>query len=200
MKRTITMLLVLAAGAVPAIALAHPGAEAAHGVVAGIAHALSGVDHVVAMLAIGGWTALVARRGRLDLVLVPVAFVALLAAGAALGVGSAAAAAVEPVIALSLLVIGLLLAVRVRLPLAAALALVGGFALFHGAAHGPGLGDAAALIGLVAGTGAMHALGIAVGLFARGRGSHLGPRLAGLGVAAFGIVVGCAPFLAGGVA
>ena len=163
MKRTIPMLAGIAAALLPPIAAAHPAADVAHGVVDGVAHAFAGADHVLAMLAVGGWTALVARRGRLDLVLVPVTFVALLAAGAAL-------------------------------------ALVGGFALFHGAAHGPGLGDAAALVGLVAGTGALHALGIVAGLFARRRGPGIGPRLAGLAVAGVGVAVGVAPWIAGGLA
>jgi urease accessory protein len=197
MTTTQRTILMLSAMLMPAFAFAHAGPAADHGMLAGLVHPFGGADHFAAMLAVGMWTALTARHGRLDLVLPPIGFVALLATGAALGAGGAAASAVEPMIAASLLVFGLLLAWQVRLPMAAALVLVGSFGFFHGAAHGRGLGGAAALVGMVLGTATLHGAGIAFGLLMRHRGARWA-RAAGLALALAGGTLGL--LLAGGAA
>jgi len=98
---------------------------------------------------------------------------------------------VEPMIAASLLVLGLLVATRLRLAAPAAALLVGGFAVFHGIAHGrelAGQADAAAtLAGMLAATVALHAGGIALGWALRHR--IWLPRAAGAAVAAFGVAL-----------
>jgi urease accessory protein len=181
MKRTIAALLL----ALPALAFAHAGPEADHGLLAGLAHPFTGLDHLAAMLAVGFWTALIARRGRLDLVLVPLAFVALLATGAVFTAVGVAVPAVEPLIAASLLCLGLLVGLQVRLPLPAAMALIAAFAFFHGAAHGQELAGGAALVGLALGTGALHLLGMAAALAVRHRG-RAWPRAAGAALGLMG--------------
>ncbi|WP_348752827.1 HupE/UreJ family protein [uncultured Aquincola sp.] len=189
-------LLGLAAAALPLIASAHVGQDGAahHGLLAGLLHPFTGLDHLLAMLAVGTWGALSlpasgAARGGLQRLgaaaRLPLVFAALLLAGALAAAAGLRLPAVEPVIAASLLVLGLLVALRSRLPAAAASALVGGFALFHGAAHGTELGGAAALAGMVAATAVLHAAGLALGFAMRDRAPWLG-RLAGGFTAAVG--------------
>lgn len=166
-------------------ASAHPGALAhAHaGFLAGFVHPLTGPDHLLAMLALGVWSALAVRPAWLA----PAAFVALLAAGALAGFAGLAVPGVEPMIAASLLALGLLLAQRRTLAWPAAAALAGGFAFFHGAAHGAELaGDAplATLAGLLLASACLHLAGMALGR-AAGQARWL-TLLAGSAVGAFG--------------
>lgn len=182
-------LLGLAAAALPLIASAHVGQDGAahHGLLAGLLHPFTGLDHLLAMLAVGTWGALSlpASRSRGEAARLPLVFAALLLAGALAAAAGLRLPAVELVIAASLLVLGLLVALRSRLPAAAASALVGGFALFHGAAHGTELGGAAALAGMAAATAVLHAAGLAMGFALRDRAPWLG-RLAGGFTAAVG--------------
>ena len=168
-------------------AFAHTGADAVshHGFVTGFLHPLTGLDHLAAMLAVGVWSATTTRR----LWRAPLAFAALLFVGAVLAQAGLALPATEPMIAASMLVLGLLLAAQVRLPEVAGAALVGAFALFHGAAHGLELAGSAALVGMVLGTAALHATGIALGLGFR-RLSVWMPRAAGAAVALMGLHMG----------
>jgi len=145
--RRASRLAALLAG-LPTWALAHVGDDHAHpGLLAGLAHPFTGADHLVAMLAVGAWSALVARRARPDLWLVPLGFVVVLVLGALAGAAGVRLPGVEPLIAASLVALGLMVAVQARLPLAAAVALVGAFGLFHGHAHGAELGAGTALVG-----------------------------------------------------
>ena len=184
-------LALLAAAATPLAASAHAGADFGlhHGLMAGFLHPLTGADHLAAMVAVGLWSALSARRAWPDLLWAPLGFAALLLAGAAAGLAGVQLPAVEPMIAASLLVLGLLVATRWHLPGLAAAALVGAFAVFHGIAHGAELagerGAALTLAGMLAATVLLHGLGIAAGWALRHTGVWL-PRVAGLGVALFG--------------
>lgn len=173
--------------ALPLWAAAHVGGDAhAHdGFAGGFLHPFSGVDHLVAMLAVGCWSALLARPGRLDLWVVPLGFVVVLVLGASLGAGGVALPAVEPMISASLVALGLLVARQVRWPTAAAVALVGAFALFHGQAHGGELAGAAALAGMALGSVLLHATGVAAGLLVRRRNPWW-PRVAGAATLLFG--------------
>lgn len=186
-----TFALSIATLATPA--LAHPGADAGlhHGLVAGFMHPLTGLDHLAAMLAVGLWSALLARRSS-ELLTAPLAFVAMLLIGAALGLAGLQLPAVEPMIAASVLVLGLLVLTQKRLPAAAAAALVGVFAAFHGIAHGHELagesGAALTLLGMVAATALLHAAGIGLGHALRQAPRWL-PRLAGGAVALLGLAL-----------
>ncbi|VTU40183.1 HupE / UreJ protein [Variovorax sp. PBS-H4] len=194
--RQVPLLLV---AALPLAAAAHTGADAGlhHGLATGFVHPLTGPDHLAAMVAVGLWSALAARRAWPDLLWAPLGFALMLLAGAVLGLAGVALPAVEPMIGASLLVLGLLVFTQRRLPALAAAALVGLFALFHGVAHGQELasepGAALTLAGMVAATLSLHAAGIAVGWALRG-GHRWMPRVAGTAVALFGIA------LLGGVA
>ncbi|VVD85815.1 urease accessory protein UreJ [Pandoraea morbifera] len=164
----------------------HPGHDAATSFAAGFMHPLSGADHLCAMIVVGLWSSLTARR----VWLAPLAFVAMLAAGGLLGMSHALALpGVEPMIAVSLLVLGLLLATRARLPGWAGAAIVGAFAIFHGFAHGVELPAQASamhyLAGFVLATGVLHGVGIAAGGALRRRSAWL-PRVLGAGVLAYG--------------
>ncbi|QBY52614.1 HupE/UreJ family protein [Cupriavidus oxalaticus] len=176
-------------------ALAHPGHDAATvgaSLWAGLAHPFTGADHLLAMAAVGVWSALVARSAA-DTLRLPLVFVALMLAGAALGLAGMALPAVEPMIAVSLLVVGLLLALRAKLPAWASALLVGGFAVFHGYAHGaelPATAEALPAVlayvgGFAVATMALHLLGIGAGMLLRRHASWLA-RLAGAGVALYG--------------
>ena len=151
----------------------------------GLLHPLNGLDHLAAMLAVGFWSALSARRPWTA----PLAFAAMLLAGALLGMAGVALPAVEPMIAASLLVLGLLVALRTQMPAALAAALVGVFAVFHGVAHGTELAGAAnlwaPLAGMLIATALLHATGLGLGWALR----HTAwvSRMAGASVAVLGV-------------
>jgi urease accessory protein len=177
----------------PALCLAHAGTDAGthHGawaaLAAGFLHPFSGLDHLAAMLALGVWSALTARR----VWLAPLAFAATLGVGAAIGLTGIALSGVEPMIAASLLVLGLLLAGNARLPAFTGAAIAALFALFHGAAHGQELirHDAPfAIAAMVAATALLHSAGIGMGLLLQRRSAWL-PRVAGASVALFGVAL-----------
>jgi len=184
-------LALLAATLLPLAASAHTGVDGGlhHGLVAGFMHPLTGADHLAAMVAVGVWSALSARRAWPDLLWAPLAFAGMLLAGALVGLAGLTLPAVEPMIAASLLVLGLLVATRVHLPAGVAMAVVGLFAVFHGVAHGHELAgehDAAlTLAGMVGATVLLHAAGIALGWALRHANAWL-PRIAGAAVVGLG--------------
>jgi urease accessory protein len=175
----------LAAGS--ASAFAHVGADAGshHGFLTGFTHTLTGLDHLAAMLAVGMWSAVTSKR----MWAAPLSFAALLLVGALAAKAGLVFPAVEPMIAASLLVMGLLLATRQRLPAAAGALLVGGFAMFHGAAHGNELTGLAALAGMVASTLLIHLAGLGLGRAMQNRSAAL-PRWMGSAIALVGLVSG----------
>lgn len=168
------------------------GAHHDTSLMAGLLHPFTGLDHLAAMIAVGLWSALAARRAWPDLLWAPLGFAAMLLTGALLGLQGVQLPAVEPMIAASLLVIGLLVLTRWRVPGIAAASLVGVFAVFHGLAHGYELGgDVNALpvvAGMLAATALIHAVGVAAGWALRHANIWL-PRLAGAGVAVFGLAL-----------
>ncbi|MCJ0764475.1 HupE/UreJ family protein [Variovorax terrae] len=191
-SRSALFALMASVGALPLAALAHTGVDsgAHHGALAGLLHPLTGADHLAAMVAVGLWSALAARRAWPDLLWAPLGFAAMLLGGAALGLAGVDVPAVEPMIAASLLVIGLLVVTRLRVPALAAAAIVGVFAVFHGVAHGQELtGNAQALptlAGMLCATVLLHATGIAAGWVLRHAHAWL-PRAAGAAVALLGL-------------
>ncbi len=181
----------LPATTLPAFAHLDPGEHGSF--MAGLSHPLFGNDHILAMVAVGLWAALLAAStDRRAMWLVPAAFVNTMLAGFAAAMLDLPLPLVEPVILASVVVIGLLAAVALNVPMAAAMALVGFFAFFHGHAHGGEIGDAGALpyaAGFALATALLHAAGVAAGLLA-GRalgGSQLATRLAGAATAIGGI-------------
>ncbi|WP_373795344.1 HupE/UreJ family protein [Neisseria dentiae] len=153
-------LFALIALAAPALASAHPG-HGDSGLLNGLLHPITGLDHILAMLAVGLWAASFSGKARWA---IPAAFVAMMAAGFAFGAGGGEMPMMEQGIAASVLVIGLAAAWVQRIPAAAA-AVVGAFALFHGVAHGAELHGHAAwfAFGFVLSTAALHAAGFLIG-------------------------------------
>lgn len=144
-------------------ALAHTGdGPHSHGFAAGLLHPLGGLDHVLAMVAIGIWSALV---GGARAVVAPVTFVLAMLAGAALGHAGIPLPMVETGIAASVMVLGLLILTRLELPAAAGMALVALFAVFHGHAHGTEASGAIAayMAGFALATAGLHVAGMALG-------------------------------------
>ena len=162
-----TLRLLLAAGTLlaPGLAMAHPGHGAEIGLAAGLAHPWSGIDHVLAMTAVG---LLAARLGGRALWAVPAAFLGVMALGGMVTAAELSLPFVELAIALSVAVFGFTIAARVAPPVLAAMALVGVFAVFHGHAHaGEMPADASALAygaGFLTATALLHGLGIGLGL------------------------------------
>jgi urease accessory protein len=164
-------------------------AHSHHSFFSGFTHPLFGLDHLAAMVAVGLWSALSARRAGPELLWGPVGFASLLLVGAMLGLQGIAIPAVEPMIAASLLATGLLVVSRLRVPGIVAALGVGVFALFHGLAHGYELAgsDSAwqTLAGMLCATVLLHCGGLAAGWALRRRTVWLA-RAAGAGVAALG--------------
>jgi urease accessory protein len=179
-----------------ALALAWPVCAAAHsetastgGLISGLVHPVSGLDHVLAMIAVGLWGA---QLGAPAMWALPVVFPMVMALGGMLGLLGIGLPAVELAIALSAVALGFAVFREARPRLWIAAAIVGFFAIFHGHAHGTELPEGANgllySIGFVAATGLLHALGIALGLVHRWAAGRLAVRAAGALVAVAGAV------------
>lgn len=164
MKTALSILgrLAPAAAAVlmPSLAFAHSGGFHVHGFLSGLEHPLAGIDHLLAMMAVG---VIAARTGGRAIVLVPSCFVAAMIAGALLGIAGIGLPSLESGIALSLVVFGAMMALARPLPLAVAALLIALFGLFHGNAHGLEIPETASgiayALGFVVATSALHATG-----------------------------------------
>lgn len=150
---------------VAAPASAHGESSVTGGFLSGFAHPLNGLDHLLAMVAVGLWGAFL---GRPLVYVLPVIFPSVMAVGGILGMMGVAAPPVELGIALSVLLLGGLIAAAQPLPIPAASMIVGLFAIFHGFAHGQELPATADPVGYSAGfvlsTGLLHVTGIGLGL------------------------------------
>ncbi|MCP5516827.1 MAG: HupE/UreJ family protein [Verrucomicrobiales bacterium] len=170
----------------PFAAHAHVEGDMAGGLVAGLWHPVSGLDHVLAMVAVGLWGA---QLGKPAVWSLPVAFPLVMAIGAFLGLVGMGLPGVEIGIAASALVLGAMVLTEARPPLWLATTIVGAFAIFHGHAHGTELPeDASGLlysIGFVTATGCLHGCGIALGLVHRWPAGRVLLRVAG-GLVALG--------------
>jgi len=156
---------VLAITLMPAAAYAHVGAGATSGLAHGFWHPIGGLDHVLAMVAVGLFAAQLGGRA---LWAVPLAFVSVMAVGGLVGIAGVEIPYVEIGIALSIVVLGLTLALRWQTSVAMAMALVGLFAVFHGHAHGAEMPENASSLAYAAGfviaTALLHLTGIAAAL------------------------------------
>ena len=186
LARLTAALALVALGAAPAAA--HPGPG--DGFAAGFAHPLGGFDHLLVMVAVGLWAAQLGGRA---LWAVPAAFVAVMAAGGALGTAGVALPGVEAWIAASAVVLGLAVAFAIKAPVAAGAALVGLFALFHGHAHGSelpaGASGLAFGLGFALATAALHGAGLAAGLYSRDVAGRWVARAGGAATAAAGLLL-----------
>jgi urease accessory protein len=171
-------LAAMLAGALPAFA--HEQSGEAAGFLAGLLHPVSGLDHVLAMVAVGLWGA---QLGRPAILLLPVTFPLVMACGGFLGLIGVPLPGVEIGIAASAILLGVMVALQARPALWIAVLLVAFFAVFHGHAHGTELPDGqsglAYSIGFVMATGLLHGLGIAIGLIHRWASGRVALRSAG---------------------
>ena len=185
----ITAALVLA----PAIAFAHTGHADLNGLAHGFIHPATGIDHVLAMVAVG---MLAAQLGGRALWLVPLSFVAVMAFAGALGMAGIQLPFAEVGIALSVVVLGLAIAFPLKLSTVATMALVAFFALFHGHVHGAempgGMSAFPYAAGFVAATALLHAIGVGLRLLFGFEGGRFGRRVVQAGggaMALFGAAI-----------
>ena len=185
--RAVLAVFFLIASVAPAFAHVEEGQ--AQGLLNGLRHPTSGLDHALAMIAVGLWGA---QLGAPALWLLPVTFPMVMAFGGFLGLVGIPLPDVEVGIALSALLLGLMVARRAKPPLVVAAILVAVFAIFHGHAHGTELpaGQSGLMysIGFVIATGCLHGVGILLGLVQKWAAGQAAIRLAGSMVALAGAV------------
>ncbi|WP_339806983.1 HupE/UreJ family protein [uncultured Marinobacter sp.] len=144
-KLLTTAVLMLAATA----AFAHPGHDhSTNGLISGLLHPLLGLDHLLAMAAIGFWSV---RQGDLMKRATPLFVVGGMILGAGIAFAGIALPGVETGIVLSVMVAGILIAAMAKLPTAIGGTLVAAFMVFHGHAHGTEMPAGAALAAYLVG-------------------------------------------------
>ena len=158
------------------------------GLLSGFEHPIGGLDHVIAMVAVGLWGAFL---GRPAIWILPVVFPLVMAFGGALGVLGVPLPHVETGIGLSGLLLGLAVAFAAKPPIYVSAILVGVFAIFHGHAHGAELPEAANpftyALGFAVATGLLHISGIAFGYIARWPAGKVAVRAGGGAIALAGL-------------
>jgi urease accessory protein len=158
--------LLLCLVALPGVAFAHTGPHHASDLAAGLLHPFTGVDHLLAMLAVGVWAA---RLGHKAIWALPLAFPSAMMVGAVLGIANVQLPMIESMIAISVVVLGAAVASNVRLPVLASAALISLFAVFHGYAHAieaPGSNSLDGYAtGFICATVLLHMLGVAFGVW-----------------------------------
>lgn len=174
--------IVAAAAAVPTAVFAHTGHGGAQDAWHGFMHPIGGLDHVLAMVAVG---VIAARLGGRALWALPASFVATMAIGAVLGMTGLTLPSPEAAIALSVIVLGAVIALHVELPTILAAVMVAGFAIFHGYSHGlemDGTRSGVAFgLGFMSATALLHLTGIGLGLGLARIGVSRGERIARAG-------------------
>lgn len=190
-KTTVLAAVAMALTASPAFAHLNP---AEHGsFAAGFTHPLSGADHILAMVAVGLWAAMLGGRA---LFVVPAAFVGVMLLGFVAALLGMPLPFVEPVILASVVVLGLMVALAFPVTPVVGALIAGFFAFFHGHAHGGEIGGATFLsyaAGFALATALLHAAGMVVGLAAgrlmAGRNGKIALRLAGGATALGGLML-----------
>jgi len=192
MRRSFKLLSLAAAATVgfSTAALAHVGDHSHMSFTEGLLHPFTGLDHVLAMVAVGLWASQLGGRA---LWLLPLTFPAVMAIGAALGLSGVTLPWVEIGIAGSVMVLGAVVALALRPSLAISIPLIGAFALLHGYSHGIELPAGVPALtygaGFIAATLVLHAIGIATGLIAGRPPVRFAARTAGGAIAVLGVVL-----------
>ncbi len=179
----------IVAGMTPALAHTGVAGHGHGGLAAGMMHPLGGIDHLLAMLAVGIWSAIAARGQVSRLWIAPLAFVVAMLAGALSGYAGLALPLVETGIALSVVVLGIMILGRIELSSLAAAGLMALFAIYHGYAHGAeAVGSISGyMAGFALTTTILHIGGIALGVSLLA--TRLGPSVFG------GLVAGAGAYL-----
>jgi urease accessory protein len=195
MKSRVPLLVPALVAALASPAWAHPqhlharGME--HGLAAGFFHPLLGLDHLLAMVAVG---LLAAQLGGRALWLLPASFLGAMMIGGGLGISGLSLPGLQWGVALSVVALGVALAAGKRYPLAAASLVVGLFGLLHGHAHGTEMLTLAAPtlygLGFVAATLGLHLTGVALGLFfLHGQRDRVILRVSGAAISLAGVLI-----------
>jgi urease accessory protein len=174
-------------------AQAHVGADSVHGIASGFVHPIGGLDHVLAMIAVG---VLAAQQGGKALWLIPLSFVSMMIVGGVLGFTGIDVPFVEQGISGSIIILGFVVALGRTMPLGIAIAMVGMLSIFHGHAHGTEMPvDASGFlygIGFAIATTVLHVCGIGAAASLQKLMRHSAPvlvRLGGGAVAAAGMAM-----------
>lgn len=171
----------------PTLAQAHTGAGGTGGFAHGFGHPLGGLDHLLAMLAVGLWAS---QSGGRALWAVPLTFVGVMAAGGAFGMAGISLPLGETGIVLSVLLLGVFIAAAVRMPVGASMVIVGLFALCHGQAHGAEMPETASglayAVGFILATALLHGAGIGLGVGIQKAATPKFVRFAGAAIAVAG--------------
>jgi urease accessory protein len=169
-------------------ALAHVEQGQAVGFITGLEHPWSGLDHVLAMIAVGIWGA---QLGNPALWILPVTFPMVMSLGAMMGLLGIPLPGIEIGIAVSAILLGVMVLGEIRPKLYIAAVMVGFFAIFHGHAHGTELpaGQSGLLysMGFVIATGVLHGIGILIGTIHRWPAGKMALRGAGAFIAVMGV-------------
>jgi len=172
-------------------ALAHPGHPGHEdlGAWAGFVHPFTGLDHMLAMTAVGLWAAL---RGGRALLIWPATFVAAMAIG--FQFGGLSSYLLEGGVLASVVLLGALTAVDHRGGRPIGLGIVAAAGALHGMAHAADVGPTAPTfaIGMLAATTMLHGagLGLGAGLQSLRRGDVI--RWLGAATAATGVLLAVA--------
>ena len=189
-KPALATLAVFALTGFSSAALAHVGDHPHMSFAEGLAHPFTGLDHMLAMVAVGLWAS---QLGRPALWVLPAVFPLVMAIGAVFGMSGRDLPWLEIGVAGSVLVLGAAIALSLRPSLALSVALVAGFALLHGYSHGAELpADVSGLtfaIGFIVATLVLHAIGIGLGLVANRMPVRYLAQSAGAAIAAAGLVL-----------
>lgn len=198
MRRAIQTTLPVAVVLAPSMALAHAGHGYTSGLMHGFTHPITGIDHILAMVAVG---VLAAQLGGRDLWLLPLSFAGVMTIAGISGMAGIQLPFSEFGIAVSVVVLGLAVTFPRTLPALGSLALVGLFGMFHGYVHGAampsGASGATYAMGFLGATALLIGLGIVFGLMVGSAREELGLRVvraAGSAIALCGIAILSAPF------
>jgi len=185
MARAICLSLLLLAIAGPAFALSgHAGS--------GFLHPLTDYGHILSMVGVGLWAALLGVRRPSARLMVPAAFIGLMAIGAAAGFAGIKLPFSEAGVLAAVFMLGGLIIAAVRVPVGTAMLVVGWFALLQGYAHAvaaPPADPGSYILGFLAATALLHAVGVGLGGVAHRLLGTLGMRALGVLVLAAGAFV-----------
>ena len=186
---SLSVMVLAVCALLPDLAVSHveSGAAGDGGFVSGMVHPVTGLDHVVAMVAVGLWGAIL---GAPAIWVLPIAFPLIMTVGAVLGILDVPVPAIDLGIAASAIVLGGMVAANARPPLALAFLLIAFFAIYHGNPHGAALPDFGVPVlyaaGFVVATGLLHLAGVAFGLLYRWPAGEIAVRALGAAIAAVG--------------
>jgi urease accessory protein len=162
----------------------------------GMSHPIGGLDHILAMVAVGLWAVQIGGRA---VWFVPLTFVSVMVLGGFLGMVNVSLPFVEQGIVASDFIMGGLILISARFPLAVSATIVGLLAIFHGYAHGAEMPETASGLtygaGFAVATSCLHLLGISIGVLVSRFDRLLKDRIFRLG--GIGIIIGACYLLFG---